>query len=415
MSNRALITHLIDRAVPLDLDVRVDRPDALAPFAVLDELVDASRVAFIVEMDHFIHEKYAYRLALIRYLRSRGYTWFGEELGWTDGVRIDRYLTTGDESHLDRVATYGYEGHARADGRDDSPTGILAESTSAHPEAAFRHEQREFARAVRKEAQTPGPPLRWFGFDVDYDPGVGYEELRDRGVVLERPAGESLADESARIASTLESSAASLAADARHALVVMAGSFEYVAMAHPAESYDALAPAMARRERVMHANVDHVLDTVAAGEKVALIAGSLHLMKDDARVHAPEVGAGPGGGEIPSVGHHIATDRAEKTVAFWMLHGAGESANPYLPTERKLRAARGTLDHALAKGWSTPALVPVSVPDPPPSIPVDVTQMHNHVVACDLAAQVDAVVFVPVVSPLRAEAVAQTDSAGTSK
>jgi hypothetical protein len=65
---------LSDRAVPVDLD----DPDAdLTPFAVLDDLADRARVAFLVEMDHFVKEKSAFRLLCIRYLASSGWRWFG--------------------------------------------------------------------------------------------------------------------------------------------------------------------------------------------------------------------------------------------------------------------------------------------------------------------------------------------------
>ena len=41
--------------------------------AFLDEKLEGKRVAFLVEMNHFIHEKYDFRLLLIRYLVSRGW------------------------------------------------------------------------------------------------------------------------------------------------------------------------------------------------------------------------------------------------------------------------------------------------------------------------------------------------------
>jgi erythromycin esterase-like protein len=398
--------ELVRAAVPIELD---GEHGSLEPFSVLDPVVERCRVAYLVEMDHFVHEKYDFRLLVLRYLASRGWRWFGEELGWTDGVRIDRYLTTADERHLDSVATYGYRGGERGD-RDDRATGILAESMDRYPTAAFRHEQRAFARAVRRVL----PDARWFGFDVDYAPGIGYEEIdllltrrseagtsRLRAAIARRP-GESLAAESRRLRAAwgeLSSRGEDRGALA-HALRTMVSSLDYVALAHPALSYEALRPAMALRERVMHANVRYVLLEAAPAERVALMAGSLHLMKDDALVVAPGVGAGPGGGTEHSIGHVVCQELSDGAVAsFWMLHGRGRSAGPYLPDQQELAAAKGTVDATLAAALPAPSLVPVA---PTMTGKTGVTQMHNLVMTVNLAAQVDALVFVPEVRPLSA-------------
>ena len=54
---------LADEVIPIEFDG--ERGD-LAPFAVLDRLAGAARVAYLVEMDHFIAEKYDFRLLCIR-------------------------------------------------------------------------------------------------------------------------------------------------------------------------------------------------------------------------------------------------------------------------------------------------------------------------------------------------------------
>jgi len=87
-------------AVPLDLD---GEHGSLAPFTAFDALADEAEFAFLVEMDHCIHERHEFRLLCLRYLASRGWTLFGEELDWQTGDRIDRYLVTGDESLLEPV------------------------------------------------------------------------------------------------------------------------------------------------------------------------------------------------------------------------------------------------------------------------------------------------------------------------
>src|SRR5437660_1172467 len=75
----------------------------LSPFAALDDLAARARFAFLVEFDHMIHEKWQFRLLCVRYLVSRGWRWFGEELDWREGERIERYLRTGDDRLLDPI------------------------------------------------------------------------------------------------------------------------------------------------------------------------------------------------------------------------------------------------------------------------------------------------------------------------
>jgi len=73
-----------ERGVAIELD---GEHGDLTPFSVLDRAADSARVAFVGEMDHFIEEKYAYRLLCIRYLVSRGWRWFGEEIPASQGRR----------------------------------------------------------------------------------------------------------------------------------------------------------------------------------------------------------------------------------------------------------------------------------------------------------------------------------------
>ena len=63
----------------------------------LDSYLENKRIVYLGEEDHWIHEKSDYRLLLLQYLVSRGWRYIGEELGWSDGIQIDRYLETGEE------------------------------------------------------------------------------------------------------------------------------------------------------------------------------------------------------------------------------------------------------------------------------------------------------------------------------
>ena len=261
---------LSDGAVPIELD---GEGGDLAALSALDARADRARVAYLVEMDHFIAEKYAFRLLCIRYLASRGWTWFGEELAADRGRRVDAFLRGGDDALLDPI-----------DEPDWFTRGILA--NDRHPTSALDAEQKRFMQAVRRVS----PGLRWFGFDAD------------------------------------------------------SSNTDYLELANTAETYEALRPAMALRERIMHANIAAVL-RAHADEKVALMAGSLHLMKDDDQVTAPDVGVGPGGDSDRSIGHHVAHELTDEPVlSIWLLHGTGTSANPWLPPRGRLAPVAGTFD-----------------------------------------------------------------------
>jgi erythromycin esterase-like protein len=310
--------------VPIDLD---GADGSLEPFGVLDALADRARVAYLVEMDHFIHEKFAFRLLCMRYLAARGWRVFGEELDHRQGERIDSYLRTGDESLLDQI-----------DEPDWYTRGALASAPTKAPMPALYAEQRRLLRTLRAEV----PDARWFGFDIGAD------------------------------------------------------DTDYLELANAAESIDDLGPAMALRERRMHARVAAAF-AAHPGEKIALMAGSLHLMKDDSLVDAPG-GAGPGGDSADSIGHHVARHLSDGPVlSIWLLHGEGRSANPWLPPPGELTPARRTLDADLLARVDRPVLLRVDDDTERRHI----TQMHNLRMSCRLSDQVDAIVFAPHVTPLR--------------
>ena len=90
-----------EHAVRLDLPLHSDRN--LERLAALDMPLASKRIVYLGEPDHFIHEKYDYRILMLRYLISRGWNHIGEEMGIVDGYRINNFLASGDSSHLDRV------------------------------------------------------------------------------------------------------------------------------------------------------------------------------------------------------------------------------------------------------------------------------------------------------------------------
>ena len=319
---------LADAAIPIELD---GEGGDIAPFTILDDVADRARVAYLVEMDHFIAEKYDFRLLCIRYLVSRGWTWFGEELAADRGRRADEFMRTGNAALLDPIEEPEW-----------FTRGILV--NDRQPTAALDAAQKRFMFAVRRVA----PGARWFGFDAD------------------------------------------------------SSNTAYLELANAANTFEELRPAMALRERIMQGNVEAVLREHPT-EKVALMAGSLHLMKDDDRFHTPDVGAGPGGDTDRSIGHHVANVLTDQPVlSFWFLHGEGTSANPWLPPPGRLQPQAGTFDAELLARVGRPCLVPVGHDHHRRSV----TQMHNTVLQCRFDRQVDAIVFAPSVSPLRDDSTA---------
>ena len=63
-------------------------------------MLAGKRFVFLGEPDHFIVEKYPFRLPLIQYLFERGWRHVGMETGRSVGWRVDRYLETGDPAQL---------------------------------------------------------------------------------------------------------------------------------------------------------------------------------------------------------------------------------------------------------------------------------------------------------------------------
>jgi hypothetical protein len=298
----------------------------VAPFGVLNHLADNARVAFLVELDHCIHERHEFRLLCIRYLVSRGWRWIGEELDWRQGERTDAYLSTGDDSLLEPI-----------DDGNWYTSGVLA-GTTADPalRAAMNDERQAFARALRRTV----PSARYFAFDVG------------------------------------------------------GGDADYLAAANAATSFQDLLPVMAMREELIHRRVDRVLAANPA-EKVLLMAGSTHLMKDDTGVSAPGI-TPAGGGSVPSVGHHVAHGITAPVLSIWMLHGGGRSASPWLAPTGELSVPPDTVNADLASRWDRPCIAVVGGDCGRQRV----AQMHNLVLECDLHTQVDAVVFCPEVTPV---------------
>jgi erythromycin esterase-like protein len=396
--------------------------------AFLDKPLAGKRVVYLGEPNHWIHEKYAYRLLMIRYLFSRGWRHLGEELSWSDGKRIDRYLETGEAAQLDRVTAYGYEGANRAD-RDDKPTGLLKDGWTSFPTQLFRAEQVRFSQALRRTSESRplgSERLHFFGFDADYVPGAGYEHvdellctawdsplIAEMRALLARVEGETMQEESARLTAALEwlgenrdrvdrVTGIESCERLRYALLNMRDSLDYVAEANPPTDWTTLRRAMAKREQIMHRHVTTVLSRLGPEEKVILMSHNQHLAKDDDGIKAPEVGAGPGGGLVPSTGCYINSLFPKEVFSVWMLYDHGRDCQPYPRLSSELRSPPSSLNAVLAEVGSV-FILPTHSSDPRSELmsgETEIVSMYNQVLRARLVNQCDAVFFVREVSPL---------------
>lgn len=376
-----------------------------SPLDVLKDKLAAADVVCLGEMNHFIHEKSDFRLYLTRWLTAQGWKDFAEELGWSDGVRVSRYLKSGDEMEFVRLPSFNYTGHMRAD-RDDRPAGIL--KVPNYPVDAFVSEQKRFYRGLRA-----GGGRHLFGIDIDGVPGGAYEDIRawlapfaGRRTVdlflgsLEQEPGESAYDEAQRLRDAHASSIASDVGDeitrqVQFSLTALADSLAYITLAYSAPNYEALRPAMAFRENVMKRHFANA-ENLCGSTRMVLMGHALHLAKSGDPVGGS--GIGPGGGRASSLGHHLAQERGLNILSVWMLYGAGDDSQPFPDLPNSATYPPGTLNAALAS-LGKPLLVPLN--NPVFDQPIKVGHMYNAVVTVVPREQTDAIFFLPRVSPLQ--------------
>jgi erythromycin esterase-like protein len=341
-----------DRALILDpVEWPETMPEELGP---ITDALDGTRVVFLGESDHYSAEKYDYRLLLIRALFERGYRHLGMEMGLSDGMRVDRYLETGDERHLDRVATYGYRGDVRPD-RESVPRPLEAVAEQPFFDA-FIAEERAFLRQLRAINASLGPGeerLHWFGWDIDATyPGGGYAEAR---TILGQHHGTPVVDEVlARLAlvptetftaeaERLEGVLALMAdrevellealgpADAhllRHVVRNLVDSLNFgeLAFREPFGRY--WNEALQRREEALIGRLDDGwLTRLDPSSKVILMGHNMHLGKDPSSLRSGPADGDATVGMWPSVGSAVAARLP--VYAFWMLYDHGTSVRAF--------------------------------------------------------------------------------------
>ena len=354
---------------------------AAIPIGAIDP--GESEVIFLGETNHFVHEKSDFRLAFVNHFVGRGFEVCAEELGWSDGLRIDAYLRSRDEAEFDRVSLFGWRGDKRTD-RDDRPTGVFRSAIEAYPTALMRAEQSRFYRGIK--------PRAYYGFDVAAGHDGGYADLERLLAAagpghtiaawrraLARVAGESIDREVARLTTLKHIIPANLGRHVHASLDALIDGLRYTALLRDAQSYEATRPAMAFREDAMKRRLADI--RALSPGRVILMGHAMHLAKDDGRIDAP-VGVGPGGGRVSSLGHHIAQELRLKTFAVWMIYGAGEDSQPLADLPHAACYPAETLNAHLAARFAEPTLIST---EGAPTEPVLIGQMYNSTFRTQLA------------------------------
>ena len=421
---RELEAWASEHAIRLDLPLQSERN--LERLAALGPALASKRIVYLGEPDHFIHERYDYRLLMLRYLVLRGWKHIGEEMGIVDGYRINQFLATGDSKHLDRVPMYGYGGGQRTD-RDDSATGLLKDSFTAFPLEPFVAEQKSFARGLRDFATAHSGGLNFFGFDIDALPGAGYENLTEMLApfaddapaskilaTLARVPSETRLEEVARLDianQMIDSKLAALsrllgsarAADLVRFARALRDSFHYTQASYPATDWPSLNVGMALREETMHRNVTARFAEVGENAKAILMSHNLHLAKDFDRIKG-NFGAGPGGGKVTAVGTYLNRMMPADVFSVWMLCNRGRDCQPFSFCTCEIKQVDGSLNSILSE--IAPALIlPLHTDTPIPALLNSkmLIQMDGQPgVRAAIAEQADAIFFIDEVSPLRA-------------
>lgn len=388
----------------------------------LDSLLEDKRIVYLGEEDHWIHEKYQYRLLFLRYLVSRGWRFIGEELGWSDGVRINEYIHTGDQKHLECIATYGYRGDIRTD-RDDTVQGLL--KTDNYPLEAFKAEQIRFTKALREintnYVNTNG--INFFGFDINAAAGGGYADIEQllNGIneksihefanMFKFSPGETIEQEieqlniALKIMESRENELKMILGDnyvyLRQNILAMRDSFDYFSISNPAKTYRKLNIAMAAREELMQRNIMFILSEMKKNDKLVLMAHNRHLSKNIDNIK--KAGASPPGGKlVPSVGTYLNRLFPGKVFSIWMLNCRGMSSQPISRFSSEYTGAPGSLNSILSEVGST-FILPTASNDTRAKLLkkyMDIVGIYNITYKAKPAEQADAIFFVDEVHPL---------------
>lgn len=345
-----------------------------ADFSFLDDALRGKRIVYLGASDHWISEKYDYRLLLIKYLVGKGWRHIGMEMDVCDGRRVDRYLATGDDTYLKRVALYGYQGGERED-RDDRPQGFPGIENSNFRKGVWKQIQRFLGelRTVSEDRLPGSERLHWFGFDLGLFPSVAYEDAESilsahtsdplvQGLTrrMERVEGETRAEEAQRLKDLLsfierdpgrvitilgETETKLLVRTLRH----QAENVLFQEASKNGPSTMDWVKGLMRREQHDIKVLDEIFEELPPDAKVILMGHNLHLNKD-----SNNIGFGPIGASAlnmwVSVGTHLARRFPGEVYAVWMMYDHGRHNSVTSPAAlEEVPSNPATIEHLLAK------------------------------------------------------------------
>lgn len=400
-------------AESIPLDSLTWSPAGPMGYGVLDSDLEDVEVVYLGEPDHYIEEKYDYRLGLIRYLVGQGFTHIGMEMGYSDGLRIDEYLATGDPSRLDRVALYGH--------RDEYtlPLPQILEAELSRPyRNSFVNEERGFlSQLLEMSTSLPGDQrLHWFGFDVDIVPGGGYADalhildsvesnadllvhLRDSLIgSIDLPSAERVApleNLEELIAAQQPELGQILGVDKANTLNQtiqnLADSYRFQTGAFAEPFGSGWLDAVKRREQDLIERLeDGWLPSLPEGAKIILLGHNLHLNKRVEDLKSGPLDDPSSTPMWPTIGSALAQHR--KVYAIWMLYEHGSTQSAFIPESYATVDSDPTrIEHILTKIGSL-YFLPLTNPHPDLTQPVNFNQ--NGATASGILTQVaDALVF----------------------
>ncbi|MEN6335014.1 MAG: erythromycin esterase family protein [Phycisphaerales bacterium] len=360
------------RRSAIPLPVSPEEPLGEHARAVLDRMLEGKRFAFLGEPEHFIVEKYPFRLMFIRHLYARGWRHVGMEIGRSVGWRVDRYVDTGDASflQLDPPGATDLALHNRVLDFIDEHDGRF-------------HEQ---LRRISELRGQNGPRLRYWGYDLDLGVPLGSIEpirslLRECGdsriraalQPVDELAGLSTDEQLARIEEMRRNLAACEEApsELRSWLGFLHDSVAAENRPRMTQNLRGHRLWRAERERLMMQYLDEIVDTLSDGGRLILMGHNGHLSRDASNLHfhpqqsafwgfhswLPALGyeafsrltrcpmdAGMVDG---SVGSHLHARFPSQVLSIWMLYGQGTLMTPAGP--RKVRLHSDTIESLLAE------------------------------------------------------------------
>jgi erythromycin esterase-like protein len=411
------------RRAAIPLPASPEEPLSERAQAALDRMLAGKRFAFLGEPDHFILEKYPFRLLLIQCLLERGWRHVGMETGRSVGWRVDRYLEAGDTSYL-------------PDMRAKPPSPMDAAMWGKELEFIEAQEE-SFHRQLRQisERRMPGTArLHYWGYDLDV--GIPLGSLRPIQALLEGRAASPVQE----LLSTLDR-LRGLATDEQLVQIeALQSKLPHCADVLPKETFgelqswlaflhDSVAaekrprayqspPAFrrwwAQREHFLMRFLDAIVDGLGGDEKLILLGHNVHLSKEAANLHFhPQFSrfwglrswllawghrmffklAGWPTSMGDSAGAHLQRRFRGQVLSVWMLYGQGSSMARQGP--RTMRLHGDTVESLLVQVGDR-FLLPLNDVDPQARTILSHAnvRMGGQYVSTDLTAQADALYFV---------------------